>query len=110
MVNRVYLHSLFTLFKVDKELGVWDEHIIGTIFSKEEATTIRSILLSSTNQEDQLIWRGIANGIFSVKSAYHLAREVEDRNRAESSMGLHNNQVWKLIWRLPIPNVEKNFL
>ena len=86
------------------------EHIIETLFCKEEATAIRSIPLSSTSQEDRLIWCGIANGIFSVKSAYHLAKEVEERYRAASSMGMHKSMVWKHIWRLPVRNVEKNFI
>jgi hypothetical protein len=58
---------------------VWDEHILENLFYKEEVSAIRSIPLSSTNQEDWLIWRGTANGLFSVKSAYHLAKEVEER-------------------------------
>ena len=94
---------------IDKDLGVWDEHIIEILFCKEEATTIRSIPLSSTNQKDRLIWHSTANGLFSVKSAYHLAKEVEERYRAESSMEMHKSEVWKQIWRMHVPNVEKNF-
>jgi hypothetical protein len=71
---------------------------------------INSIPLSRTNQLDKKIWKGTANGLFSVKSAYHLAKEIEDRQTAECSMGLQNSDVWKLIWKLKVPNVEKNFI
>lgn len=71
---------------------------------------IKSIPLSSTNQADMMIWRGMSNGLFSVKSAYHLAKEMEDRQKPECSTGMHKSEVWKLIWKLQIPNVEKNFI
>ena len=49
---------------IDKDLGVWDVNILANLFSEEEVATINSIPLSSMNQEDVLIWRGTANGIF----------------------------------------------
>jgi hypothetical protein len=33
--------------------------------------SILSIPLCRTNQDDMLIWRGMAKGIFPVRSAYH---------------------------------------
>ncbi|XP_059458307.1 receptor-like protein 6 [Corylus avellana] len=92
------------------DLGWWDSTLLESLFSKEEVVAIQSIPLSNTHQEDVLIWRGTANGMFSVKSAYHLATEVEDRKKASSSMGLHRSNVWKRIWKLKIPSVEKNFI
>ena len=47
---------------------------------------------------------------FSVKSAYHLAKEMEDRFKAESSKGMYRSEVWKMIWKLNVPSVVKNFL
>ena len=87
-----------------------DAHILDNFFCEEEATAIKSILLSRTNQAYFLIWRGMANSLFSIKSAYHLAKEVEDRHRAECSTGMHKSEVLKQIWRLHVPNVETIFL
>jgi hypothetical protein len=95
---------------IDKNLGWWDQNMLKNMFREEEIKAINSIPLSSTNQQDKKIWRGTANGLFSVKSAYHLAKEIEDRQTAECSMGLQNSDVWKLIWKLKVPNVEKNFI
>ncbi|XP_059451003.1 uncharacterized protein LOC132181787 [Corylus avellana] len=95
---------------IDEDSGWWNSRLLGQLFNEEEVAAIQSLPLSSTSQADMLIWRGTANGIFSVKSAYHLAKEVEDRDKAGCSMGLHKSDVWKLIWKLKIPNVEKNFI
>jgi hypothetical protein len=91
-------------------LGVWDVNILDNLFSEEEVIAVKSIPLSSTNQEDILIWKGTANGLFSVKSAYNLAKEMDDRKKAESSRGMYKSDVWKMIWKLHVPSVEKNFL
>ena len=75
----------------------WDLNIIDCLFQEDEMMAVKSIPLSSTNQEDRLIWKGTVNGLFSVKSAYHLVKELEDRNRAESSKSMHSSEVWKMI-------------
>lgn len=59
--------------------------LLAQMFSKEEITTIQSIPISQTNQEDRLIWRGTAKGVFTVKSAYHMQKEREIANMAEGS-------------------------
>jgi hypothetical protein len=44
-----------------------------------------------------------------VKSAYHLQKELATVHMAEGSDRGRNSEVWRTIWKLPIPNVEKNF-
>jgi hypothetical protein len=39
-----------------------------------------------------------------------MQKEVEERSKAENSQGGRLSGVWGKIWKLPIPNVEKNFL
>ncbi|XP_059431505.1 uncharacterized protein LOC132165008 [Corylus avellana] len=80
------------------------------LFSKEEIVKILEIPTSCTNQVDLLIWRGTKNGIFSVKSAYHLQQEREVSAMASSSTPNIGGAVWKRLWKLPVPQVEKNFL
>jgi hypothetical protein len=46
---------------------------------------IQAVPISCTNQEDILIWRGTKNGVFSVKSAYYLQKEVESFSMAGNS-------------------------
>ena len=95
---------------IDKNIGGWDLNIMARLFQDEEVKAIISIPLSRTDQEDKLIWEGTTNGLFSVESAYHLAKEMEDKNKAECSKSTWSSGVWKRLWKLKIPNVEKNFL
>lgn len=71
---------------------------------------IQVVPISCTNQEDILRWRGTKNRVFSVKSAYHLQKEVEFASMASSFSRGEVNPIWKRIWSLPIPSVEKKFM
>jgi hypothetical protein len=85
-------------------------HYLTQIFSQEEVTTILSIPISHTNQEDQQIWRGTATGVFSVRSAYHIEKDRELAAKAGGSSRDRNSHIWRSIWKLSILSVEKNFL
>jgi hypothetical protein len=56
------------------------------------------------------VWRETINGLFTVKSAYHVAKKRELQMQAESSSRVEQNEMWGPLWKLPIPNAEKNFL
>lgn len=84
--------------------------LIDQLFNPEEISAILSIPLSSTNQADALTWRGMAKGTLSVRSAYYIAKDMEVRRSPSSSGGRHNSEVWRQIWKLNVPNVEKNFI
>lgn len=51
----------------------WNSDLIDNIFLTFEANLIKAIPVAHVPMEDKLIWSGNSNGIFSVKSAYHLA-------------------------------------
>lgn len=55
------------------------------IFTVEEVATINTIPISHTDQPDLQIWCCTNSGIFSVKNAYHLAKELESRTSLEGS-------------------------
>jgi hypothetical protein len=94
---------------IDKDLANWDYNMLDNMFDEEELKAIKSFPLSYTNQEDMMIWKGTTNGLFLIRSAYHLAKEVEDRAKVGSSMGVPTSEVWTKIWHLKVLNVEKNF-
>jgi ribonuclease HI len=87
----------------------WNQFLLDQLFSVEEGRNIRTIPISLSNQEDRLIWRGTAKGVFSVKSAYHLQKELENSQLAENSSRRQDSVIWKYIWKLNIPNTEKVF-
>jgi hypothetical protein len=57
---------------IDEDLRWWKIPMLQQLFSPKEIELIHKLLISHTNQDDKLIWRGMASGFFSVKSAYHL--------------------------------------
>jgi hypothetical protein len=63
---------------VDASMMWWNISLIKRIFNEEEATKICSMAICPQRQQDKLVWVGTKNGIFSIKSAYHLAREKND--------------------------------
>jgi hypothetical protein len=71
---------------LDGEMLGWNHALVNQIFSSEEVKLILSIPLSGTRQDD-VIWRGTAKGVFSVWSAYHMQKEVEEVGQVESSYG-----------------------
>lgn len=66
--------------------------------------------VSVIDQGDVQVWRATKNGIFSVKSAYYIQKDLEAKGVAECSSRHKKNTIWRDIWDLKLPNVEKNFL
>ena len=95
---------------IDNNMGSLDLRVLAEFFNEEQVKAIKTIPLSGTNQEDRMIWRGMTSGIFSVKSTYHLAKEMKKRIKAGCSRELYNSEVWKLLWNLKVPNTEKQFI
>ena len=88
----------------------WNVSLLNQIFSNEERAIIQSLPLSVTDQADLQIWWGTKNGIFSVRSAYHICKERELEQGVGGSSGGQKSSFWKSIWQLQIPNTEKLFL
>ena len=88
----------------------WDIELLSRIFTREEVDLIQTMPVSSTTNEDILVWQGTKTGMFSVRSAYHIQLELETRNAASSSNHTGTSTVWTSLWALKIPNAKKNFL
>jgi ribonuclease HI len=90
--------------------GLWDEDIIQDIFWPVDAHRILQIPLTP-NREDLVAWHHSKIGLFSVRSAYYcqwdhkFGRHNRNTNIAEGA----NNEVWKSLWNLEIPNKIKIF-
>jgi hypothetical protein len=95
---------------IDQDTASWNKQLIWDLVSKEEMEAICSLPLSRYKQRDVLCWRSTSTGEFSVRSAYHLEVERVNREKGEGSNSQGNSEIWKLIWRLRIPNTTKTFL
>ena len=89
----------------------WNVPLIDAMFSTTEAATIKSIPLSIWASPDVLIWSETKNGVYLVKSAYHLLIEVNQaRDVGESSNISHGRLLWKDIWSASVPQKIKLFI
>jgi len=70
---------------IDKDNGVWKKPVVRSIFLPSDAEIICSLPLCHSWPHDELIWHFSANGEFSVKSAYQVARARSHAQIATSS-------------------------
>jgi ribonuclease HI len=95
---------------IDQDTMRWNMELIQAEFMEEEAQVISSIPLNPLKSEDKLIWRCSANGDFSVRSAYHLGMELQESEGGQCSYTGREEDFWKVVWALEIPNVTKLFI
>jgi len=88
----------------------WNGDLLKEVFTEEEAKFIANIPLSPLLPEDRLIWCGTASGNFTVRSAYHLGKEEQERRASQCSKGNTGQDVWKTLWAMELPNVVKMFV
>jgi len=87
----------------------WKADLVKIVLNAEEVQVVLNIPLSPSLPPDKLIWQGTKNGVFSVKSAYHLGKEIQQRMVGDCSHVDKEKDVWQLIWSLKIPNFVKHF-
>ena len=105
----MYNEKVSTL--IDKERAVWKSELVNSIFLPYEASTILAIPLRSTLPQDRRVWFGTANGVFSVRSAYHVShKQLSKINVRECSNNTRMKSLWKAIWKLHCPNKIRNFI
>jgi hypothetical protein len=89
---------------IDEEQWSWKVNLLQEVFSEEEAKIISNIPLSPLLPKDKLIWRGTTHGEFSVRSAYHLGKELQDLAGGQCSSEVQARKVWKALCALEVPN------
>lgn len=98
---------------LDPLSGGWNENLIRQVFWEEDVDLILKIPVHMV-LSDFLAWHPDVKGLFSVKSAYHVAVDHEDRESSTGGGGSTSEQRvminWCKIWRIPVPNKIKHFL
>lgn len=95
---------------IDSTTHWWNIPLIQEVFWPEEASRICSMAISPLGQSDRLVWQGTSNGVFSVRSAYHLAKTRFMQNQGETSAVSQTRRIWNSIWQLQVPGPVKMFL
>lgn len=80
---------------IDKEEGVWREDLIMRVMPIDADLVLR-IPLCTSWPSDKLIWHYSANGMFSVRCAYHLVHSLKFTNLASSSKS-RSKELWRLV-------------
>jgi hypothetical protein len=73
---------------IDQDTKGYNTQLLNTIFLADAAKVIQGIPLSPIQVSDKQIWRCTPNGVFSVRSAYHLDMECNARKGGDSTKNL----------------------
>ncbi|KAK4384212.1 hypothetical protein Sango_2737300 [Sesamum angolense] len=93
---------------IDEDMRAWNEGMVNNLFWPEDWDLILQIPLSLVCSTDLLVWHYSSNGMFPVRSAYHLALAL---SRPASSSGVRwSRQTWSKIWQAHMPNKAKVFI
>jgi hypothetical protein len=94
----------------DPNTGTWDTQLVRDIFWEEDATNILSIP-TIFDRDDYIAWHFHKKGVFTVKSAYHVLEDRDQRlRRRQQGEGSSSNNSgettarhWKNIWNFQCP-------
>jgi hypothetical protein len=85
--------------------GSWNLDLLRELFPIDVVNKIRALPLSLNSYADRWIWGADKHGLFTVKSAYHVARSLilnEDSDGPNPSASL-----WNGIWTAQVPSKVK---
>ena len=95
---------------IDPNINWWRRELIVERFHKDDAEAILRIPLSHRHTLDVVIWQHNKQGVYSVRSGCHVARQLmNDEHRAETSTGYVGGKIWTTIWKTNVPNKIKVF-
>ena len=95
---------------IDQEQREWRREFIMANFHCDDADAICRIPLSRRSVMDSIVWLHNKKGVYSVKSGYHIARQIiRDGDVAESSSSPTGQFVWAKLWNLHVPTKIKVF-
>jgi hypothetical protein len=94
---------------IDPITCTWDEQLVCSIFSNTDVNRILQIPITP-GREDFVAWHHNRNGLFSVRSAYHVQwkHRFGERQRGLPTDGVHI-QTWKKLWNLKVTGKIKIF-
>ncbi|XP_043687688.1 uncharacterized protein LOC122638901 [Telopea speciosissima] len=111
--NVLWLRKVADL--IDQAIHTWRRDVLSAYFNDADVGRIMNINLSIFYCPDKLVWVARKNGVFSVRSAYHLLSNLEAARRLTfaTSSRLHSwstisSTIWKSIWKCQtLPKVQR---
>jgi hypothetical protein len=92
---------------INSDTMSWKEEVVRDLFRAHDVEQILSIKLPSKLSEDFVSWFYEKRGVFSVRSAYKLAKELkveEGAGKQSCSANQNGSPVWKDFWKIPLPH------
>ena len=95
---------------LDPDTGWWNRVLVMQHFNHEDEEAILRVPLSRRVIQDSLFWTFTKSGDYTVRSEYQVARQLQKEGTwAECSNGVVGGSVWKVLWKLKVPNKIKVF-
>ncbi|XP_043724203.1 uncharacterized protein LOC122671166 [Telopea speciosissima] len=108
---------MFIFELIDPLNRSWREDVLMNRFHPKDVVAIKAIRLGLFPCPDTQVWGATRNGLFSIKSAYHLICNQQDSRKSErpstSAQGNRRiipNEVWRSIWACNVQPKVRNFL
>jgi ribonuclease HI len=83
----------------------WNEALLNDVFFDGDVADIVKTPVGRAGSEDYIAWNYTKNGIFTVKSAYHLRMQLKDRetNQVGCSNSCEEHRGWLALWGADVP-------
>jgi hypothetical protein len=106
-------NAITASFLIDESAGLWNANVIRSFFTEETASKILQVPLSRYGGNDFASWPHAKFCIYTVRSAYNLARsESFFATQSSSGPGLSSavceeERLWKKLWNVKAPGKMK---
>lgn len=99
---------------IDENTHSWKADLVKELFVATDVDSILSIPVSTQGVLDRGLWHFTANGAFTVRSAYYVAKSLNycrrSTERGETSSTSPCNSGWKDVWKIPASNKVRHFI
>lgn len=95
---------------IDSERNCWSQELNDTNFFPKEVALIKAIPLSFNVCADVMTWPLNMDGVYSVRSGYHLLLDMELNEQPRPLNLSSTKRLWKDIWSLKVPNRVKTLI
>lgn len=84
--------------------------LLQQLFLPHEVNIILGTALSTNLLGDRLVWAPTKNGLFSLKSAYKIAMEMQEGAAMGTVLDdINLRKFWKYIWQMNVPHKVLHF-
>lgn len=96
-----------------RERGHWNEDVLNRFFRPVDVDEIMKLKPTGRREDDIAAWFYEKSGSFSVRSAYHLAVQLQGISTGEAQASLAqpdgSRPLWKEFWRIKVPHNVRSF-